>query len=64
MSTNILTIGSPTHQDIEHAGDIIISSEYSGTLHCEGKLTIQKRVSLVERFMPKQPIYQVLLKAF
>ena len=42
MNTTTLTIGSPTQQDIEHAGDIIISSEYSGTLHCEGKLTIQK----------------------
>lgn len=42
MNTTILTIGSPTHQDIEYAGDIIIASEYSGTLHCEGKLTLQK----------------------
>ena len=43
MSTKILTIGSPTRQDIEHAGDIIIASEYSGILHCEGKLTIQNK---------------------
>ena len=43
MSTKILTIGSPTRQDIEHTGDIIISSEYSGILHCEGKLTIQNK---------------------
>ena len=43
MSTKILTIGSPTREDIEHAGDIIISSEYSGILYCEGKLTIQNK---------------------
>lgn len=42
MSTNVLTIGSPTMRDIEHAGDIVISSQYSGILHCEGTLTLQK----------------------
>ena len=47
MGTKILTIGSPTQQDIEHAGDIIISSEYSGILHCEGKLTIQDKGTVI-----------------
>ena len=42
MGVKTLTIGNPTTENLEHPGDIIIASHYSGTLHCEGRLTVQK----------------------
>ena len=42
MGVKILTIESPTNKNLEHPGDIIIASNYSGTLYCEGILTVQK----------------------
>ena len=36
-----LTIDSPTQGDIEHNGDVIILSEYRGTIHCESTVYIK-----------------------
>ena len=47
MSVQTLTIDYPTNQNLEYAGDIIIASQYSGTLYCEGRLTIQTNGSIV-----------------
>ena len=47
MSVQTLTIEYPTHQNLEHAGDIIIASHYAGTLYCEGRITIQTNGSIV-----------------
>ena len=41
MGVKTLHIGYPTTENLEHSGDIIITSHYSGTLYCEGRLTVQ-----------------------
>ena len=46
MSVKTLTIEHPTAKNIEHQGNIIIAAHYSGTLCCEGRLTIQKNGSI------------------
>ena len=46
MGVKTLTIEHPTAKDIEHPGNIIIATHYSGTLCCEGSLTIQKNGSI------------------
>jgi len=42
MNSKALVLTEPTHRNIEHKGDIIISDEYVGLMHCEGHLTIKK----------------------
>ena len=44
MST--ITITTPTTQDINHHGDVYIHSSLSGTLNCEGTLTIGSQGSV------------------
>ena len=46
MSVQTLTIEYPTNKNLEPSGDIIIASHYSGTLYCEGRLTVQKNGSV------------------
>ena len=36
-----LTIDIPTQGDIEHNGDVIILSDYQGTIHCESTVYIK-----------------------
>jgi len=47
MSVQTLIIEYPTTQDLDHAGDVIIASHYTGTLYCEGRLTIQTNGSII-----------------
>ena len=40
-----LLIDVPTQSDIEHNGDVIILSEYRGTIHCESTVYIKPNAS-------------------
>ena len=47
MSAQTLIIEYPTNQNLDHNGDIIIASHYTGTMYCEGRLTIQTDGSII-----------------
>ena len=61
---NTLEIQTPTQGNVDHAGDVIISSEYSGTLYCEGKLTIQSNASVNGEFHTQTAYVFGSLKGF